>query len=213
MIASYTHNFIFLKGRKVGGTSMEIVLSTWCGDRDICSRVPPGDERIRQALGGRPRNFAHGDGSIRFFNHMTAEAVRLELPDLWPKAFKFTVERHPYEKVISRAWWQLGRRGGPVAEFSAEIEEAIERRTYVNYPIYAPGGELLVDEIWPYDAMWGRLGALAQRLEMPIPPVIPRTKSRYRKDRTPAREVLTASQRGQIYNDARPEFDLLGFEP
>jgi hypothetical protein len=213
LIASYTHNFIFLKGRKVGGTSLEIVLSTWCRDRDICSRIPPDDERTREAYGARPRNFSQPDGSIRFFNHMTAEAVRLELPELWGKAFKFTVERHPYEKVISRAWWQLGRRGGPVDELPGEIEEAIERRTYVNHPIYAPCGELLVDEIWRYEEMWDRAGALAERLGMPVPERIPRAKSRHRKDQAPARDILTEEQRKRIYRDARVEFDLLGFEP
>ena len=213
MIASFTHNFIFLKTRKVGGTSLEIVLSAWCGDDDICSPVTPEDEAIRSAYGAKARNFRARDGSVRFFNHMPGTDVRRELPELWDKAFKFTVERHPYEKVVSRAWWNIGRRGGsPEYELAGEIERAIESRSYLNFPIYCAAGAVLVDELWRYEDMWDRLRALARRLGLPEPAEPPRAKGDHRKDRRPARDVLTVEQRDRIYADARIEFDLLGFE-
>lgn len=214
MIASFTHKFIFLKTRKVGGTSLEIVLSSWCAGRDICTRIPPADEEMREAYGGRARNFLGADGSIRFFNHMLGTEVRRRLPKLWSLGFKFTVDRHPYEKVVSRAWWNIGRRGGsPESELNAEIERAIRDKTYLNFPIYTEDGQVLVDELWRYDEMWQRLDALADRLGLPSPKQPPRAKAQHRRDPRPAREVLTDRQRAQIYEDARLEFDLLGFEP
>lgn len=214
MIASFTRNFIFVKTRKVGGTSLEIVLSSWCSGPDICSPVTAQDERIRSAFGGQARNFAAGDGSIRFFNHMPAAAIRRELPDLWAGALTFTVDRHPYEKVISRAWWNIGRRGGDAqSELAVEIERAIDSRSYVNFPLYSDGGAVLVDEVWRYDEMWHRLGLLAARIGVAPPLEPPRAKGGHRRDRRPARELLTKPQRERIYADARMEFDLLGFEP
>jgi hypothetical protein len=214
LIASFTHKFIFLKTRKVGGTSLEIVLSSWCAGRDICTRVPPADEAIRTTYGGQARNFRRADGSVRFFNHMPATEVRRELPKFWAAAFKFTVDRHPYEKVVSRAWWNIGRRGGsPEAELADEIELAVRNKSYLNFPIYTADGELLVDELWRYDDMWPRLDSLADRLGLPAPAQPPRAKAQHRKDPRPARDVLTEDQRAQIYEDARLEFDLLGFEP
>ena len=213
MIASFTHNFIFLKTRKVGGTSLEIVLSSWCSDRDICSPVTAEDEALRAEFGARPRNFRGPDGSVRFYNHMPGTEVRAALPGLWNKALKFTVERHPYEKVVSRAWWNIGRRGGsPDQELEAEIEQAIATQSYLNFPIYCANGEVLVDEIWRYDDMWDRLRDLAHRLDLPEPAEPPRAKGAHRKDRRPAREVLSQAQRDRIFADARIEFDLLGFE-
>ena len=76
MIASYSHNFIFLKTRKVGGTSLEIVLSSWCRDRDICSPVLPEDEELRQQMGGSARNFSDAEGKVRFYHHMPAGEVK-----------------------------------------------------------------------------------------------------------------------------------------
>ena len=214
MIASYSHNFIFLKTRKVGGTSLEIVLSSWCRDRDICSPVLPEDEELRQQMGGSARNFSDAEGKVRFYHHMPAGEVKAELPDLWSQAFKFSVDRHPYEKVVSRAWWNIGRRNGnPDAELGPEIEKAIRRRSYLNHSIYMIDGRLAVDELWPYEQMWERLRELAGRLGLPAPVEQPRAKAQYRRDRTPAREALSVEQRERIYRDARVEFDLLGYEP
>ena len=193
---------------------MEIVLSSWCGDKDICSPVTPEDERLRKEVGGAARNFRGPDGKLLFYNHMTAAEAKRALPDLWEEAFKFTVDRHPYEKVVSRAWWNIGRRGGdPASELAGEIEKAIESRSYLNHPIYMAGGELAVDELWPYEQMWDRLHGLAERLGMPVPSRQPRAKAGHRRDRRPASETLSAAQRERIYRDARVEFDLLGYEP
>lgn len=214
LIASFLHNFIFLKTRKVGGTSLEIVLSAWCGEQDICSPVLPEDEQLRREAGGRARNFRGPDGKPLFYHHMPAAEVKRALPDLWGHAFKFTVDRHPYEKVVSRAWWNIGRRNGdPARELDAEIEKAIESRSYLNHPIYTIGGKLAVDDLWPYEQMWERLEGLAKRLGVPVPTQQPRAKAEHRRDRRPASETLTPDQRERIYRDARVEFDLLRYEP
>ena len=213
MIASFTHDFIFVKTRKVGGTSLEIVLSSWCSGRDIVTPITAEDEAIRARFGGAAHNFRATGGGVAFFNHMPAVQIRQALPGLWCQAFKFAVDRHPYEKVVSRAWWNIGRRGGsPETELDAEIEQAIATRSYLNYPLYCAGGQVIVDEVWRHEEMWDRLARLAERLGQAVPTAPPRAKGEYRRDRRPAHEVLTAEQRARIAEDARIEFELLGYE-
>ena len=221
MIASFSRKLVFVKTRKVGGTSLEIVLSSWCSGEDICSPIPPEDERIRQALGGAPRNFAAPDGTTKFYNHMPATEIQAALPELWADAFKFSLERHPYEKVVSRAWWNVGRKGGlnklallwgRRETISAEIEKVIQDRSYLNFELYTKDRKLLVDEVWPHHEMNDRLAKLARRLGVPTPPALPRAKGGYRKDTRPAREVLTKDQRDQIYEGAAFEFELMGYD-
>jgi hypothetical protein len=203
-----------VKTRKVGGTSLEIVLSSWCSGRDICTPIPREDEAIRARFGGRRRNFRARVGRPEFYNHIHATDVRAALPGLWSRAFKFSVDRHPYEKVVSRAWWNIGRRGGsPEQELEAEIEEAIATGNYLNYPIYCDGSQVIVDEVWRYEEMWDRLAALAERLGQALPEAPPRAKSGHRRDLRPAREILSPKQRRRIAEDARIEFELLGYEP
>jgi len=213
MIASFTHDFIFVKSRKVGGTSLEIVLSGWCSGRDICTPIPPEDEAIRGSFGGAARNFRGARGGLAFYNHMPATDIRARLPGLWSRAFKFAVDRHPYEKVVSRAWWNIGRRGGsPEAELDSEIDAAIASKSYLNFPLYCENGEVIVDEVWRYEEMWDRLAALGQRLGQVIPEAPPRAKGGHRRDPRPAREVLSPGQRRRIAEDARVEFELLGYD-
>ncbi len=214
MIASFSHNFIFVKTRKVGGTSLEIVLSSWCSGRDICTPIAGNDEPIRTMFGGKPRNNLGPDGTKRFINHMPSQEIQAKLPGLWDRAFKFTVERHPYEKVISRAWWEIAKDPDKAnSTLDKEIEEAIETKSYLNHPLYYADGKVLVDEVWRYAEMWERLADLAARLGQPTPTRPPRAKSAYRKDRRPAAEVLTTEQKRRIQEDARIEFELMGFEP
>jgi len=99
-----------------------------------------------------------------------------------------------------------------VHELAEEIELAIEGLTYVNFPIYCSTRGVLVDAIWRYKDMWNRLRVLARRLGLPEPVEPPRAKGEFRKDRRPAREVLSKSQRDRVYAAARVEFDLLGFK-
>lgn len=213
MIASFSRNFIFIKPRKAAGTSLEILLGAVCTGRDICTPISPDDEPLRAGYGGRPRNHRSWLGLRRFYNHMPAGEVRRMLPELWPTAFKFTVERHPYEKVVSLAWFTLTRRGGPASGIQDEIEAAIGRKDYLNHPLYTIDGVLAVDEVWRFEALAEHLRSAAARLGLSASWELPRAKSGFRKDGRPAREVLTREQRLRIYEDARFEFDLMNFAP
>lgn len=51
-IISYSKNFIFVKTNKTAGTSLEIVLSKYCNDKDVISQIG-NDEKIRSELGYR----------------------------------------------------------------------------------------------------------------------------------------------------------------
>ena len=39
MILSYKYKFIFIKGRKVAGTSVEYLLAQFCGNNDIITKL------------------------------------------------------------------------------------------------------------------------------------------------------------------------------
>lgn len=213
MIASRSHNFIFIKTRKTGSTSLEIVLSSWCTGRDICTPISPEDEVVRRQYGGEARNHLGMWGRPKFYNHMPARQVRRKLPLLWRQATSFAVERHPYEKVVSLAWFQLAQRGMDDGKIHAEIDAVIAERLYLNHPLYAWKGRVLVDEVWEYAEAWAKLQELASRLGVMLPAEPPRAKSRFRKDQRPAREILSAEQRAAIRHDARFEFDLMNYRP
>lgn len=209
MIASFTNDFIFIKTQKTGGTSVEIVLSSWCSGKDICT--PISEEEERAPFGGRAMNYKSWLGKQRFYNHMPASEVKELLSGFWDRAYKFTIERDPFEKVVSRAWFALSRRNGPASEIGKEIDAVIRSRMYINYPLYSIGGALAVDEVISYDNLWPRIGELAKRFGKAIPPKLPQAKAGIRADRRPAIEVLTDAQKEIILRDAAEEIAVLRF--
>ena len=91
-IISYNKNFIFVKSRKTGGTSMEVSLSKFCGAEDIISPIGPfgEDEReSRKFLG--PQNYINKKKpkklNFALFKNLISSFIQL-LP-LTKKIFKF----------------------------------------------------------------------------------------------------------------------------
>lgn len=154
MILSRKHGFIFIKGRKVGGTSVEIALSQLCAPADIVTPITPLDERSRVASGGGARNYssdAAGEarylfdvqrtpvaGLIRirpptetYFNHMPLTRVLDLYGEGAHRLRVICVERCPYAKVISWANWRLALRqyatGGKMLADSTALREYLDQ--------------------------------------------------------------------------------------
>ncbi|MBV8977529.1 MAG: hypothetical protein JO261_05425 [Alphaproteobacteria bacterium] len=237
MIASFLHNFIFIKTRKTAGTTVELVLAPLCGPDDVVSPLGWSEEKSRSKEGMVCRNFLRdpqAEAQVReglasssrkmqaqartllrnapFYSHMTATEMRDLLPaEFWPRAFKFTVERHPYEKVVSRAYFRYDEsRHGTFADF---LDFQVRRRTYSDFESYSIGGDVVIDEFLRQEKLEEDLKRLARRLDLRIPEALPQSKSKRRVDRRPAREILSEEQKAIVRDVCRREFELLGYEP
>lgn len=239
MIAAFSRNFVFIRTRKTASTSTEIVLGSWCDELDIVTPVGVEDELMRLDYGGSPRNFCL-DSSLEaeyratiqtrdaraiaviyrrvmekldFHHHMGASELISRLPaDFWDRAFKFSVDRHPYDKVVSLAYW----RGRKLIEKGASIndllDEVVEKGEYRNFDLYSVDGSVVVDRVFRYENLWSELSALAEQVGGAIPARPPKAKSRYRRDRQPAGNLLSQQQKHRVYDICREEFALLGYE-
>ena len=212
MIASFTNGWIFVKTRKTGGTSVEIVLSGWCREPDVCTPVLPDDEIIRARFGGLAPVTRHNGRPL--YNHMPASEISAAFPRLWQRAFKFTIERHPYEKAVSRAYWNLGSRGADAAtEFDRELAQVIETSSFIDRELYIIDGALAVDEVILHDRLWERIGAIGREAGKSLPDPLPMAKGHFRLEKRPASEILTAAQKSAIQQAAAFEFSTFGFLP
>jgi hypothetical protein len=102
LIISHKHKFIFLKPRKVGGTSIEVNIGKHCGKDDIITPVTEYSEKSDEdQYTHNPRNY--GD----FRNHSTPKEIRAKIDNkIWNDYFKFTIVRNPWDMVVSRYKWQ-----------------------------------------------------------------------------------------------------------
>lgn len=152
MILSHRHRFIFIKGIKVAGTSVEIALSQICGEDDIITPITPVDERLRLGTRGEPRNYSTDPEGERqylkrvkeapaaelrqlksprgFYNHMPLTEVLEKVPAAQDYRLIF-VERSPYAKVISYANWDANHeaymRGQPLPRTPHDIQASVQK--------------------------------------------------------------------------------------
>ncbi len=155
MILSHKHRFLFIKGRKVGGTSIEMLLAPYCGNLDIVTPISPADEIQRLLAGGIPRNYCpdpaiearylqlvrdmkfeearamrvHSDKVYPFFNHMSVTTTE-KLANFEPSEFTLVYAvRNPYAKIISLANMNLSfsnYSGAPMINSAADIRRSIQ---------------------------------------------------------------------------------------
>lgn len=119
MIICHERKLIFIKSKKVAGTSMEIALSKFCGADCVITRISPIDEATRIALGHRGAQNYHVRGLNRLLtrrwsgklgNHITASKVHAIFgPSIWQNYCKFTIVRNPFDRAVSRFYWDQHR--------------------------------------------------------------------------------------------------------
>ena len=128
MIISDRHRFVFIKGRKVAGTSVEVGLSQICGPDDVLTPITPADEQVRYQTTGRlAQNFGAKLSQLKSFHeaitttpsdvigqkkipipqgsyrgHMPLKQIE-RVHGIFASSYQIiAISRSPYEQVLSR---------------------------------------------------------------------------------------------------------------
>jgi hypothetical protein len=187
MILSHRHRFIFLKTRKVAGTSVEMALSKYCGPDDIIT--PFGGRKSRshssledlRAPGGRPvaRNYRKPIAEYalsdllrlkpwrkpvrKYYEHIPASILAPMLPeDVWRDYLKVSIIRNPFDFAVSDYFWHKKFKGfeGTFEDFLEEMPKALR----INEVITQIDGRNVVDVMMRYETLGQDLTALSERL-------------------------------------------------
>ena len=229
MIISHKYRFIFLKTNKTAGTSIEIALARFCGDRDIIAPITPEDEMVKKNLGysGAQNYFAtlteytpadlarllmSGKKKQKYYSHIHAQDVRKYIGEkIWISYYKFCFERNPWDRVISFYYWRFQDEPRPsITEFLETEAPLLLRKN--GYYLYTIDGEVAVDKVCQYEKLQEELEDVRLRLGIPEKLVLPAAKSTFRKDRRHYREILTDEHRKKIAEMFSEEIALYGYE-
>jgi hypothetical protein len=166
MIFNHRYGFIFVKTRKVGGTAVEIALSKYCGEDDIITPIEEEDEEIRTNLGyPSSRNFRKKSAGMALVHHAPAKRIKAFVgPDTYKQQFKFTIERNPWEKVVSAYFWR-GGQDDPV-RFGKFVRRGGGYRIS-DFDCYCINGVLAVDQVIRYEQLQEGLDEIASKLALP----------------------------------------------
>jgi hypothetical protein len=226
MIISHKYKFIFLKTKKTAGTSIEIALSRFCGERDIITPITPEDEAIREELRHRgPQNlriplmkYTLKDWArllIRrkrasYYNHIPAKEIRSLIgATVWNDYFKFCFERNPWDKAIS-LYFFLTREHRPRPSL-LEFLRSVDTNSLSNFGIYSIGGDFAVDHVGLYENLDSELERIAALLKLPEEIRLPRAKGTFREDRRHYRDVMGQEERSIIARVCAREIARLGY--
>jgi len=198
MIISYKYNFIYFRPKKTGSSTIATVLRANLGNDDVDHKDPASGEGKEHA-------------------HTEAKEIRkMVSDDFWNRAFKFTSERHPYEKAVSLTYYRIGKRGKSFRAETRPFEEMLDRvvagNGYCGFRYYSIDGEPVVDDFIRQESLLTDLKRIGDKLGLSIPDELPRRKGKFREDQRPAREILSSAQKDIIFEKCKPEFDLLGYE-
>ena len=222
MIISHRHRFIFIKTNKTAGTSVEIVLSRYCGEEDVITPISPEDEKFRLALGYRgAQNFrisrqdtepyTPGAAEVMFYNHMPAvEISALVGRVIWDGYFKFCFERNPWDRAISLYYWLYPEWPRPDFKNFLRSPEIL-RLKEKGHQLYTLDGGVAVDRICRFEALEDELQQVCRMVELPTLGPLPRAKARFRSDRRPYQEVMDESDRDLVASLFADEIKLMGY--
>lgn len=208
MIISYSHNFIFVRTRKTASSTIEDVLRSNLKSEDIFV----SQKRLVNGQNGNLSDIQH-DGVA---GHMTLREIPpLVAPQFWESCFKFSCERHPYEKAVSLAHYNYirGKNSGRPRdmEFATYLDKVVRRGSYRGFDHYSIDGKVAVDDFIRFETLFEDLQRVGTHLGLTIPAELPQKKTAHRKDRRPAREVLSDEQKQIVYAHCREEFELFGY--
>jgi hypothetical protein len=149
----------------------------------------------------------------KFWNHMPAHVARQRLPKAeWDSAFKFCVERNPWDKVLSAYWYLHKKKDGSTPGtlddfiFSGRAAKFSCWRRYTD----PKTDKLIVDRVLRYENLDAELAEVTGKLGMPRLD-LPRAKGWKRQDRRHYSEIYTPEQRDRVAKDFANEIRAFGY--
>lgn len=175
MIICHPLKIIYVKTKKVGGTSFEFALSNYCSENCIITEVSPADEKLRIQLGFRsaqnfdfssPLNrlkFWHKNFGFsgQFRNHIESDRIKQQVPEtVWNEYTKIAIHRNPFDALVSKYFWSQRN----VEEASREPFDKwflkSPQKVSKNLRIAPIQGEFSMDKIIRYDFLEQDINAL-----------------------------------------------------
>lgn len=197
MIISHKYKFIFVKSKKVAGTSLELALSKHLDKDDVITPVHEEGLRVERGY-ATGKHYRKKLSEIRladviqwnrlllkqfyrryksgvkitlparprkYYAHMPAKEIKQAVAkDIWESYFKFTIERNPWDLVVSYYYfWMRHNSEMPFEEF---VSTGVAKNAS-NWDFYMDGDTLLVDKVVKYEEFDTELAGISRLIGYP----------------------------------------------
>lgn len=226
MIISHDHQFIFIKTHKTAGTSIEIALSSICGENDIITPISPKDENQKISLGYKSAQnyrivfsqytlsdwirFLFKNKRKEFHRHMAAKEIKKRVSrKIWKNYFKFTIERNPYDRVVSLYYWRNRNQKYTSLHHFLTSGGFVRFRTL---EMYTKNNKILVDKIYKFEELNEMMADITKKLNLEMPLMLSsyQAKSNTRKIAN-YKEVIDEKSKAWIDKKFKKEIELFNY--
>ena len=114
MIISHNHKFIFVKPRKVAGTTIELKLSHYLKEGDYATPIEPNEEHLRPSKNGviigkigQQNKFGL---PLKLRDHSSLRKAYLILEKRVQNYFVITACRNPWDRAVSQFFWSYRKK-------------------------------------------------------------------------------------------------------
>ena len=118
---------------------------------------------------------------------------------VWNSYYKFCFERNPWDKSISRYYWDTEKYklNQPYEEYILTLS----KKFISCYEIYTINGQINEE-----------IDMIGQKIGLPEKLVLPRAKGAYRKDKRPYQDLIGDREREYVRNICKNEIQLFGYK-
>ena len=149
---------------------------------------------------------------FKYGPHQSARVVQHRVQKrVWKNYLKFTVERNPYDKMVSMYFMNWGKDGTERPGRSFEDWVRRGENIPVNYPLYTWKNKIIVDRVLRYENLDEELSTLYAELEIPFNGLNEKAKGNYRAGGS-YRDIHTRFTRKRTEELFKAELDLMGYK-
>lgn len=204
MIISHKYKFIFIKTKKVAGTSIERILHPLLGDDDIHTRL------YWESVDSK-------NCPQKTIEHAGWEFIQRNYPDAWNNYYKFTIERNPWDKVVS-GWyfWKGVKPEDPACQYDTFSEYLLDpsRETVgvQEWKQYTDNDKIVVDQVLEFNNLHNEFQEVCNHLNIPYHGELAHVneKTGY-KDFKGYRHQYTAASREKVARLFQKEIEYFGY--
>ena len=216
MIVSHKHKYIYLKTPKTAGTSIEIALRPFCGNRDIVTPLTYPNQRWDDA---DYDSCGWNCASVREHSKKP-EVVKVIGQETWNKYFTFAGVRNPWDAEASLYWWTVNAviPSNNYKVVPRGIEEFLQwhvNRGYggslFNKGFIFDGGGFAVDDFIRYERLDEDCRRIFAKIGLPFTG-LSRTKSKTRPVGMHYSEIYTDVSRRMVEEIYADTIQAFGYE-
>ena len=203
VLISHRKKFIYIKNKKVAGTTIEIFFEKYCTDPNkeyVANHSTPTIISNYGIIGSRLKK------DSKYNNHINAEKIVKYIgKDIFNSYFKFCVVRNPFDKMVSLYFYKK-------ANEKMSFKEFCKKRNCRNIERYKINNKLVCDFYIRYENLNEDIEKVCKILNIEYDEkLIGSYKSEFREERN-YRKFYDEETKEIVYEKHKEEFEFFGYK-